>query len=111
MDKTISIILRKPPHGGMYPAEGLRLGVACYHLEPTMIAMDDGVYTFLKNADKTVYQKHIDFLIECEIPLWVDKISLEKRRLTKNDLIDGVEIVETQTIQERILKSFTCLLF
>jgi len=107
----MTIVLRKPPHGSMYPAEGLRLGVACYRLDPTVIAIDDGVFTYLKDTDKTVYQKHIDFLIECEIPLLVDKASLEKRGLSKSDLIDGVEITETNIIQEKIRGSFTSLLF
>ena len=102
-DKEVILVLRTPPHGTLYPAECLRLGVAISALDPTIIAVDDGVYAYLKEAEKGVYQQHIDFLTEIEIPLLVDKASLDERGLTKDDLIDGVEIVENDVIVEKML--------
>ena len=100
MTENIVLLLRRPPHGTMFPAEGLRLCVALSNsFDPTVIAIDDGVYTYLKNANKDVYQKHIDFLTEIEIPLWVDKNSIEERGLAQSDLIDKVEIVEKNKIE------------
>jgi tRNA 2-thiouridine synthesizing protein C len=102
-DKNVILILRTPPHGTLYPAECLRLGVAISAIDPTIIAVDDGVYSYLKEADKGVYQQHIDFLTEIEIPLLVDKKSLDERGLSKDDLIDNVEIVDYDEVKEKML--------
>jgi sulfur relay (sulfurtransferase) DsrF/TusC family protein len=110
-EKKVILVLRKPPHGTMYPAECLRLGVAISSLEPTIIAVDDGVYAYLKEAQKAVYQQHIDFLSEIEIPLFVDKASLEERGLTKNDLIDEAVIIETKEVEEKILEGNLSIVF
>ena len=110
-DKQVVLILRTPPHGTLYPAECLRLGVAISGLDPIIIAVDDGVYSYLKDADKGVYQQHINFLAEIEIPLLVDKTSLEERGLTKDDLIDEVEIVENDVVQEKMLKGDLTIAF
>jgi tRNA 2-thiouridine synthesizing protein C len=110
-DKNVILILRTPPHGTLYPAECLRLGVAISALDPTIIAVDDGVYSYLKGADKGVYQQHIDFLTEIEIPLLVDKKSLEERGLTKSDLVDEVEIVENDEVKKIMLKGDLTIAF
>ena len=110
-DKEVILVLRTPPHGTLYPAECLRLGVAISAMDPTVIAVDDGVFSYLKDADKGVYQQHIDFLSEIEIPLLVDKKSLEERGLTKSDLIDEVEIIETDEILEKMLNAQLTITF
>ena len=110
-DKNVILILRTPPHGTLHPAECLRLGVAISAMDPTIIAIDDGVYSYLKDADKGVYQQHIEFLTEIEIPLLVDKKSLEERGIAKDDLIDEVEIVENDVVKEKMLKGDLTIAF
>ena len=110
-DKNVVLIIRTPPHGTLHPAECLRLGVAISAMDPTVIAIDDGVYAYLKDADKGVYQQHIDFLTEIEIPLLVDKKSLDERGLSKSDLIDGVEIVENDVVKKTMLKGDLTIAF
>lgn len=93
MIEKIVVLLRKPPHGSMFVAEGLRVAVAVSgRLETTVVSIEDSVYAFLKNVDAALYKKHLDFLKECEIPVLVDEDSLIKRGLTKDDLSEGVEI-------------------
>lgn len=99
MVEKIVIILRKPPHGSMFSAEGLRVAVAVGgHLETTVVSIEDSVYAFLKNVDATLYKKHLDFLKKCEIPIFVDEDSLRERGLTKDDLLDVVEVKEHREI-------------
>ena len=46
-EKNIVILLRQPPHGTLYPVEGLRMSVAVSaDFDPITIAINDGVYTF-----------------------------------------------------------------
>jgi tRNA 2-thiouridine synthesizing protein C len=94
-EKEVVILLRQPPHGTLYPVEGLRMSVAVSaDFEPITIAINDVVYTFTKDVDKTMYSMHIAFLKEIDLEIYVDKKSLDERGLTKDDLIDEVEVKE-----------------
>ena len=102
---NVVIILRKPPHGTLFPVEGLRMAVAISaDFEPTVIAIDDGVYTFIKNVDRTLYQMHLDFLKGIDIEIIIDKKSLDERRISKEDLIDDVIVKEHEEILKLLAK-------
>ncbi|MFX0099447.1 MAG: 2-oxo acid dehydrogenase subunit E2 [Candidatus Hodarchaeota archaeon] len=93
--KSFAIVLRQPPHGTLFPVEGFRMSLALgTKVDPITIAINDGVYTFLKDADKSLYKMHVDFLRKNGLKILVDKKSLDERGLTAGDLIDGIEIKE-----------------
>ena len=100
MSKKIVVILRKPPHGSLFPAEGLRVAVAVSTSDTTVVSIGDSVYAFLKEADMALYKRHLDFLsrpmLEEAKPLLVhiDKDSLLERGLTQEDLVEGVTVRE-----------------
>ena len=101
MSKNIVIILKRPPHGSLFPAEGLRVAVAVSASDAKVVCIKDSVYAFLKETDMILYKHHLGFLNDCEIPVLVDKNSLDERGLTKSDLIEGVTVIEhTQIIEE-----------
>ena len=111
-EKEIVILLRQPPHGTLYPVEGLRMSVAVSaDFDPITIAINDGVYTFIKDTDKTMYSMHIDFLKNIDLDLYVDKKSLDERGLTKEDLIEQVEVKENGEIMKMIEKSTVTIPF
>ncbi len=111
MSKTIVIILRKPPHGSLFPAEGLRVAVAVSASETKVVSIGDSVYAFLKEVDMTLYKHHLDFLKETEIPVFIDKDSLEERGLTKRDLVDAVTVKERSEILNVIAEADATLTF
>jgi len=111
-EKNVVILLRQPPHGTLYPVEGLRMSVAVSgDFEPITIAINDGVYAFIKDCDKTMYSMHIGFLKDIELDIFVDKQSLNERGLTKDDLIDEVEVKEHCDIIEMIENSNVAIPF
>ena len=111
-EKEVIILLRQPPHGTLYPVEGLRMSVAVSaDFDPITIAINDGVYTFLKDADKTMYSMHIDFLKNIDLDIYVDKKSLDDRGLTKEDLIEQVEVKEHGEIMKMIENSTVTIPF
>ena len=111
-EKNIVILLRQPPHGTLYPVEGLRMSVAVSaDFDPITIAINDGVYTFLKNVDKTMYSMHIDFLKNIDLDIFIDEKSLIERGLTKNDLIEQVEVKDHAEILEMIENSTVTIPF
>jgi sulfur relay (sulfurtransferase) DsrF/TusC family protein len=111
MSKNIVVILRKPPHGSLYPAEGLRVAVAISASETNVVSIEDSVYAFLKDADMTLYKHHLDFLKETEVPVFIDKDSLEERGLTAKDLVDAVIVKERSEILSTIAKADATLAF
>ncbi|MFX1517432.1 MAG: DsrE family protein [Promethearchaeota archaeon] len=106
---NLVILLRQPPHGTLYPVEGLRMAVATEDFDPLVIAIKDGVYTFLKDTEKNVYQMHIDFLKEIELEIWVDKKALEERGLTQDDLIEAVDVKDHEEVLENIIGANTVI--
>ena len=111
-EKNVVILLRQPPHGTLYPVEGLRMTVAVSgDFEPITIAINDGVYTFLKDVDKTMYSMHIDFIKNIDLDIFVDKKSLDERGLTRDDLIDNVDVKEHGEILKMIADSTVTIPF
>lgn len=111
-EKNIIILLRQPPHGTLYPVEGLRMSVAVSaDFDPITIAINEGVYTFLKETDKTMYSMHIDFLKNIDLDIYVDKKSLDDLGLTKDDLIEEVEIKDHGEILKMIEDSTVTIPF
>jgi sulfur relay (sulfurtransferase) DsrF/TusC family protein len=111
MSKNIVVILRKPPHGSLYPAEGLRVAVAISASETNVVSIEDSVYAFLKEADMTLYKHHLDFLKETEVPVFIDKDSLEERGLMAKDLVDAVIVKERSEILSTIAEADATLAF
>ncbi len=111
MSKNIVIILKKPPHGSLYPAEGLRVAVAVSASETKVVSISDSVYAFLKETDMTLYKHHLNFLKETEIPVLIDKDSLDERGLMKGDLVDAITVREHSEILKVIAEADATLTF
>ncbi len=98
-DKNVVIVLKQPPHGTLYPVEGLRMSVALSgDFEPITLVINDAIFAFIKDVDKTMYQPHMDFLKEIDLDIIVDKKSLDERGLSQNDLIEQVLVKEHDEI-------------
>ena len=111
MSKKIVVILRKPPHGSLFPAEGLRVAVAVSASETKVVSIGDSTYAFIKETDMTLYKHHLDFLKEAEIPVFIDKDSLEERGLAEGDLVEGVMVKEHTKILNVIAEADATLTF
>ncbi|QEE18118.1 DsrE family protein [Promethearchaeum syntrophicum] len=111
-EKNVVILLRQPPHGTLYPVEGLRMAVAVSaDFDPITIAINDAVYTFTKDVDKTMYLVHMNFLKSIDLDIFVDKKSIDERGLVKEDLVDHVKIVDHCDIVKMIAESSVTIPF
>jgi len=98
-EKNVVILLRQAPHGTLYPVEGLRMTVAVSgDFEPITLVINDAVFAFIKDVDKTMYQTHMDFIKNIDLDIIVDKKALDERGLSKDDLVDQVIIKEHSEI-------------
>lgn len=111
--KKVAVIIRRPPHGKHLASEGLRVATALtlYDLEIFVIAIDDGVYTFLKNADMSTYREHVDYLLESEIKIMLDEDDVKKRSITGSDVIGNIIIAPHSEIIDTISQCNVTLVF
>ena len=111
--KKVAVIIRKPPHGKYLSSEGLRVATALtlYDMEIFVIAIDDGIYTFLKNVDITTYKEHIDYLLESEIKIMLDENDTSERKISKDDVLEGISIVPHDEIMKRFSQCDVTLVF
>ena len=93
--KKIMFTVRKAPHGSIYVYEGLevKLIMAAYDADITVIFMDDGVYALKNGQDTTelgikgfaaTYGVFMDYEIQ---KVFVDRYSMDLRGMTEEDLL------------------------
>jgi len=104
--KKVMFIMQKPPHGAIYPYEGLEfiLITGAYEQDITLLFIGDGVLALKKEQDTSelgikgfvkTYRTLEGYDIE---KLYADKQSLEERGLTADDLIVDVEVIDSDEV-------------
>lgn len=104
--KKIMHVIRRAPHGSIYTYEGLEmiLIMAAFEQDLSVAFIDDGVYSLIKTQDTTDinikgFVKTFRALDGYDVEkLYVDRISMEERGLTTDDLIVDVEVLESDAI-------------
>ncbi|NTW83365.1 MAG: sulfurtransferase complex subunit TusC [Chlorobiaceae bacterium] len=104
--KKILHVMRHAPHGTVYTYEGLEmiLIMAAYEQDLTVVFIGDGVYALKKEQDTSEigikgYARTFSALGDYDVEkLYVDRISLEERGLTLDDLVVGAEVLESAEI-------------
>ncbi len=102
--KKIMFTVRKPPHGSIYVYEGLevKLIMAAYDADISVVFMDDGVYALKQGQDTkelgikgfaATYGALMDYEIQ---KVYVDRHSMEIRGMTEDDLLIIGEDEETE---------------
>ncbi|MBF0584191.1 MAG: sulfurtransferase complex subunit TusC [Magnetococcales bacterium] len=102
--KKIMFTVRKPPHGSIYVYEGLevKLIMAAYDADISVVFMDDGVYALKQGQDTkelgikgfaATYGALMDYEIQ---KVYVDRHSMEVRGMTEDDLLIIGEDEETE---------------
>jgi sulfur relay (sulfurtransferase) DsrF/TusC family protein len=87
------------------------VAVAVSSSNAKVVSIGDGAYAFLKETDMSLYRHHLDFLKEAEIPVILDRASLEERGLTEKDLVEVVTVKEHGEILGIIAEADATLTF
>lgn len=115
--KKIMFTVRKAPHGTIYVYEGLevKLIMAAYDADISVVFMDDGVYALKKGQDTrelgikgfaATYGALVDYEIQ---KVFVDRHSMEIRGMTEEDLLiigedeDTEEPIKPQVIDSQAI--------
>ncbi len=106
--KKFLFVIKKPPHGSIYPYEGLEvvLIVAAYDQDISVAFVEDGVFCLVKGQEpaaigikdfSNTFRVMEDYGVE---HLYVDGEALKERGLTVDDLVTPVEVVDKETISK-----------
>lgn len=104
--KKIMHVMRHAPHGTIYSYEGLEmiLIMAAYEQDLSVVFIGDGVYAIKKNQDTAGigikgFAKTFMALDGYDVEkLYVDRVSLEERGLSEEDLLVDVEVLDSSAI-------------
>ena len=117
--KKYLYINRRAPHGTIYAHEALEVVLigAAFEQDITLAFIDDGVFQLKKNQDSTDintknFSKTYGALEMYDVEkLYVEKESMEKRGLTKDDLSVDVKVITSKDMQKLIEESEVILNF
>ena len=117
--KKFLYVNRRAPHGTIYAHEALEVVLigAAFEQDITLAFIDDGVFQLKKNQDTTDintknFSKTYNALEMYDIEkLYVEKESMEKRGLTKDDLSVDVKVITSKDMQKLIEESEVILNF
>lgn len=106
MGNTVAVLMRKPPYGSVYTAEGFRtiMGIAVFEMDISVLFVDDGVYTLMKNQDPSQLDmkplgEGFPMLGDFGVTrFYVHDQSLVERGLTADDLVVPVQVVDSSHI-------------
>ncbi|OGG95407.1 MAG: sulfurtransferase TusC [Candidatus Lambdaproteobacteria bacterium RIFOXYD2_FULL_50_16] len=108
--KKIMHVVRRPPHGTIYPYEGLEmvLIMAAYDQEISMAFIGDGLFCLLKDQDTTKleikgFMKTLGVLEDYDVEqIYVDSKSMAERGLTPDDFCIAVEVLEPDEMGQKM---------
>ncbi len=97
-------VLRHAPHGTIYTYEGLEmiLIMAAYEQDLSVVFIGDGVYALKKGQDTSGisikgFSRTFMALDGYDVEkLYVDRVSLEERGLTEEDLVVDVKVLDAE---------------
>ena len=108
----VVVTISHPPFGHEYTFAGLYTATASLSkgYEVIVILHGDGVYTGragqvepLEQINLPATENQVEDIIELDGRVVIDEHSLEERGISKDELIEGIEILETSEIHDIIL--------
>ena len=99
-----------------YGAMQLANGILAKGGEATLFLRNDGVYIAMKGQDPNQiglpnYLDEVSDFIELGGEIKLDRPSLEERALVKDDLVEGVEVIERDAVFSLLSQHHFCLTF
>jgi len=114
----IAMILRKPPYGDINAAEAVRhaLGAVSGEIAVSLILVDGGVQLAKKGQDDTGtgytnLEATLKDCVEMGVEVFVDSLSLIEQDLKKEDVVEGVEVVNESAIASLLKQAGSTMIF
>ena len=124
--KDILIIVRHGPYGGFQAAEALRHanGAVTLGFRPILVLIDDGVYLAKEGQDpgdsawlpldatlEEVIARGLYEIKDTPGEFYIDKDSLEKRGMDAEELVEGLELIDSKKVSQLMAEYNLQLIF
>jgi tRNA 2-thiouridine synthesizing protein D len=114
----IAMILRKPPYGDINAAEAVRhaLGAMSGDIAVSLILVDGGVQLARKGQDDTNtgftnLEATLKDCAEMGAEVFADNLSLIEHELKKEDIVEGVKVVNESAIAALLKQADSTMIF
>ncbi len=114
----VAMILRKPPYGDINAAEAVRhaLGAMSGDIAASLILVDGGVQLARKGQDDTGtgftnLEATLKDCAEMGVEVFVDSLSLIEQDLKKEDIVEGVKVVDESAIAALLKQAGSTMIF
>ncbi len=114
----IAMILRKPPYGDINAAEAVRhaLGAMSWDIAVSLILVDGGVQLARKGQDDTDtgftnLEATLKDCAEMGVEVFADNLSLIEHELKKEDVVEGVKVVNESAIAALLKQADSTMIF
>ena len=110
MDKKVLVVLTRPPAGRIHVIEGTRIavGLTLVDLPVNLVLTGDSVFAARKEFKDRLIIKYFN---EFEGQIHVDSEALTRRGINKEDLRNGVEVINTSKLARLVENSELVLTF
>ncbi len=95
-EKQVLVIMKSRPFTTLNYYEALRTAAGFWDHMVKFLWMGEGVYAALKNVDRSLTGKFLADLPDLDIEMYVDQASLERSGFTPDDLVDEVQLADTE---------------
>ncbi len=101
-ERKVLVIVRSRPWGMIFNFEGWRAAVGMFGMdhEPSMLFLGDGVYALLKSMDQRPVKMFKSTYDSFDGVIYASAHSLEERKISRDELIDGVEVVADEEMSK-----------
>lgn len=122
MNESLCILVRRAPYGTIHTAEAFRhlVGAMNAGLKVATILVDDGIY-MAKNNQKTQtfgwtsfsesLASFLNTAMGKDTKVYVHDSSLKARGMEKENLIEGIELIDDKKLAELLSASHSVMLF
>ena len=99
-ERKILVLVRSKPYGKIANFEGWRAAVGMYGMDhqPTLLFIGDGVYSLMKTVDDKPIRMFKSTYESLGGHKCASKKSLEERGITREELFEGVDVLDTAGI-------------
>lgn len=111
MEKEMLLVIKSAPFTNLNYYEGLRTAAGLWDHTVKILWTGQGIYGALSNVDQTLTKKFLADLPDLDIELYVDQSALESNGFGEEDLVDEVELADSEKIKELIEETEASLVF
>lgn len=111
MEKKVLIMIKSAPLTNLNYYEGLRTAAGLWDHQVKILWTGKGVLGALSNVDQTLTKKFLSDLPDLDIELYADEEALEKNGFSADDLVDSIELADSDKITKLIGEAEATLVY